>query len=414
MMMNFRVFFKRKMVRFFAILFACIAVIGNLGFYLIAKIQYNREVDRQNNSFAAMMTHLITMESIDTTLIYIEHYDHTHGVNIAFWNEDNQLLFESVIMPTRGPIFNLYDSENQLLGKVMVDNQSSFFGKDISIGFIIYNVLTLFLFIVGLSILRKHLDHQYEILNNDLNLVGNDNGIFVFADIESINERYIKALKIETELKTIQSHYVKILAHDIKTPLTVMKAYLEGIQSNRLVFSKDIGNELLEEVNSIEKLIPQFIATDINQLAIHQNITPLIKNHLIKLMPVFKTKYIDVQENLEDLELTISATDIIRIIEHLTFNAFYYSKPHVIIQITIDRVKRSLSVIDQGIGMSDETIKKILEGPYRHEESIRFHQKGSGIGLQIVKDIVHKYNGILLINSIIDKGTNISIIFPEG
>lgn len=409
--MNFKDFFKQKMVRFFALLFAFMIIIGNLGFYIIAKVQFDREVERQNSAFLTMVSHLLSMEDTQTALVYLEHYDHTHGVRIAFWNEDDELLFESEDAPTSVEIFLLYDLEQQYLGKVAIDNQSSFFGQDITFGLIIYNGLTLILFFVGFWILRNHLDKQYDILKNDMDTVGNEDSTFAFSDIESINERYIKALKTETELKAIQSHYVKVLAHDIKTPLTVMKAYVEGIQSNRLEYNQDIENVLLDEILEIEKLVPQFIATDLNQLAIKQNVSPIIKNHLEKLTSVFKTKSIELVYDLEDLELQIASADVVRLIEHLTFNAFYYSNPKTVIKVIINAKNKTISVNDQGIGMSQDTINKLSVGPYRSENSIKYHQKGSGIGLQIVKDIMHKYHGCIRIESTLGVGSTVTLEF---
>ncbi|PKL01331.1 MAG: hypothetical protein CVV56_01655 [Tenericutes bacterium HGW-Tenericutes-1] len=411
MMMNFKDFFKQKMVRFFAILFAIMIIIGNLGFYIIAKVQFDREVNRQNSAFVAMVSHLLSMENTETTLVYLEHYDHTHGVRIAFWNEFNELLFESDDAPISVQSISLYDSDQQYLGKVTIDNQSSFFGQDISFGLIIYNGLTLILFFVGLWILKNHLDKQYSLLKHDMDSVGSEDNTFTFSDIESVNERYIKALNTEMELKAIQSHYVKVLAHDIKTPLTVMKAYIEGMQSKRLEYNQEIENVLLEEILEIEKLVPQFIATELNQLAIKQNITPIIKNHLEKLTSVFKTKSIELEYDLEDFELQIASADVVRLIEHLTFNAFYYSNSKTIIKVSINAKNKTISVQDQGIGMSQDTIDKLNVGPYRNEDSIKFHQKGSGIGLQIVKDIMHKYHGCIRIESTLGSGSTVTLEF---
>lgn len=413
MMMNFKNFFKQKMVRFLALLFAFTIISGNLGFYIIAKVQFDREVERQNSAFIAMVSHLLSMENTETTLVYLEHYDHTHGVRIAFWNADNDLLFESEESPLSVESISLFDSEQLYLGKVTIDNQSSFFGQDISFGLIIYNGLTLILFFMGLWILRHHLDKQYDLLKHDMDSVGSEDNIFAFSDIETINERYIKALKTESDLKAIQSHYVKVLAHDIKTPLTVMKAYIEGVQSKRIDYDQAVESVLLEEIAEIEKLVPQFIATDLNQLAIKQNVTPIIKNHLEKLTSVFKTKSIDLEFNLEDLELHIASADVVRLIEHLTFNAFYYSSPKTTIKIIINGKDKMISIQDQGIGMSQETIDKLNDGPYRNADSTQYHQKGSGIGLQIVKDIMKKYQGELIINSTLGVGSIMTLKFPN-
>ena len=91
----------------------------------------------------------------------------------------------------------------------------------------------------------------------------------------------------------------------------------------------------------------------------------------------FNLKQMTVEKKLEDLDVLISTIDMKRIIEHLIFNAFYYSPSNSKISVSTDTIKRELVVIDQGIGMTQETIQKIKQGPYRGEEANQFHQKGT-------------------------------------
>jgi signal transduction histidine kinase len=130
-----------------------------------------------------------------------------------------------------------------------------------------------------------------------------------------------------------------------------------------------------------------------------------------KYKDIFDSKKISIETKLEPLKLNVSDKDLERLIEHLTFNAFYYSKPQSNVKITTQNENRLLVIQDEGIGMSRETIEMILKGPFRSKEAIVLNEKGSGIGFQIIKEIVEKLGATLQIESVIGQGTQIIIHF---
>ena len=410
-MTNFNLFFRQKMNRFISIFFASLLLIANIGLFVSSSIQYNREIERQTTSFVEMMEHLITIEDTETALIYIEHYDHTHGVDLIYYDELGNVLYQSDSISTSPSIIDLYNDNEVLIGSISIDFQSSLLGQEFTFGLIAFNLFSFMLFIGGLLIMNRYLNHQYQTVKDDMNRIGDENQEFKFEDISSINRRYIKALSAEKEIKNLQEHYVKVLAHDVKTPLTVMKAYLEGILTKRIDFNEEINKDLLDEIKNIEKIIPQLMVSNIEDVAKNQNIAIPIRKHIERLQETFKSKDIAIKHQLEDLDVFISTADLLRIVEHLMFNAFYYSEKKIVIQIGLSNKEKKLWIKDQGIGMTKETIELINQGNYRSKEAILYHQTGSGVGLQIVKEIVKKINANLLIDSIYGQGTEISIYF---
>ena len=409
--MNFNQFFRQKMNRFITIFFATLLLIANIGLFISSSIQYNREIERQKVSFVEMLEHLITIEDIETALIYLEHYDHTHGVNLIYYDELGNILYQSEDNSSNLNVINIYDTNENLIGSISIDYQSSVLGREFTYGLIAFNMFSLMLFVGGLIIMNRYLIHQYQTVKDDMNRIGLENQEFKFDDIRSINNRYTKALSAEKEVKNLQEHYVKVLAHDVKTPLTVMKAYLEGVLTQRIEFNQEINQDLLNEIENIEKIIPQLMVSSIEDITKKQNIAIPILKHIEKLKETFKSKEITITHHIEDLEVFISTADLLRIVEHLMFNAFYYSEKKTVIHIGLSREKKVLSIKDQGIGMTKETIDLIKEGNYRSKEAFLYHQKGSGIGLQIVKEIVKKIDALLIIESVYGKGSIVSIQF---
>lgn len=89
------------------------------------------------------------------------------------------------------------------------------------------------------------------------------------------------------------------------------------------------------------------------------------------------------------------------------YKGYYYDT------ISVQNKTRRLVVSDEGIGMTSETIINILKGPYRSEEAMKFNEKGSGLGLQFVKDIVQRLGANLQIDSVVGHGSKITIQFPQ-
>lgn len=409
-MTNFNHFFKQNMTRFFALLFAGLMIIANIGLYVLLTIQYNREINRQTESLIEMIEHLILQEDMETSIIYLEHYDHTHGVSMIFSDEQDVIRYQSLkISDQSKTYFIMY--QDTYLGKIELDFQSARFGKELTLGLIIFNVFSFSLFVLSLSILYRYINKQYQKVNQDLIKVGSEEKEFVFKDISLINDRYLEALQAEKQTKELQAHYVNVLAHDIKTPLTVMKAYLEGVHLGRIEYSKTLALELLDEIKAIESLIPKLLIKDLKEIIKLQNVSLILKELLENIKEVMLSKKITLHASIEDVDLNISRNDFQRLAEHLIFNAFYYSNEKSHIWITLSNQDMLFSVKDEGIGMSYEDIQSIKKGSFRSQDAQKMHPKGSGIGLKIVDEIIKKYHFDLDISSQVNQGSTFTIKF---
>lgn len=413
-MISFKTFFKQRTVKFFVVLFASILLLSNVALYGVSNYQYNREYQRELNAYQEMMEHLITMEDELMAVIYSEHYYHTQEIRIAYYDETNNLLYETPDKPFTNETFDLYDAEGNVIGHIIYDDQNSILGKELGYGVLILNGFSIILFLVFLRLLYWYLNNSYHLLEKDFKILGKKSKGFNFSDLENISERMLGLIESEKRIRAYQKEYVRILAHDIKTPLTVIKAYLEGIQINKLEFNEAINKDMVEEVEQIEKMIPKFMTQNPDFTSTNQNIKPIIESITGRLKEVFKTKDIKVKHQLDDYELAISYVDIARIVENLLFNAFYYTNHGESIKIHLNKERGILVFKDTGIGMDNETIGLIKKGPYRSEKAFELNQKGSGVGLQIVFEIIERLDYKIDIHSEIGLGTEISIYFnPE-
>lgn len=397
--------FKSVLIIFLSTIFLL-----NIAFYLFSNNQYQKEIERQYNALYNMTAHLATEDDAQTLIIYLEHYTHTNEVIISFTDEMDVTLFSNDEENRLDQYEEVFYSEI-LVGYLAVNFESSKLGMDMLYGFIGLNLISITLFALGMIILYQFLRNESMKIKQELAHIGENSTVFSYQEIKQIHTQLIKNQEQKEKQRMIYESHIKSLAHDIKTPLSVIRIYTDSLIGKQILPSKDIFIEMQEETKKISDLIPRFIELDYIELPYLQDISLFIGNYMNKYKDIFDSKKISIETKLEPLKLNVSDKDLERLIEHLTFNAFYYSKPQSTVKITTQNENRLLVIQDEGIGMSRETIEMILKGPFRSKEAIVLNEKGSGIGFQIIKEIVEKLGATLQIESVIGQGTQIIIHF---
>ena len=99
---------------------------------------------------------------------------------------------------------------------------------------------------------------------------------------------------------------------------------------------------------------------------------------------------------------------------NLIENAAKYSKPPILIDITLQRIddKIKVAIADQGIGIPPGDIEHIFERFYTIDKAHSQKMGGSGLGLSIVQTIIRKHLGQISVTSTLGKGTTFTLILP--
>ncbi len=216
-----------------------------------------------------------------------------------------------------------------------------------------------------------------------------------------------------------------ILGHDLRGPIGQVKSIVELLLIGDL--SKDEFAELLhslrKDVDSVYFTLNNTLRWSIGQMegfklnSSQIDLHGLVMANLGLLHPQFREKEIEVL-NFVSQETTVFADpDLLDvIIRNILNNAIKFSKPGGVIQVTSQEFGGWIEwcVIDQGIGMSEEQIHRILGEDYviTHSQAGTKKEKGSGLGLQICKEFARMMNGKLLIESTSGKGTVVSVKLP--
>jgi signal transduction histidine kinase len=215
-----------------------------------------------------------------------------------------------------------------------------------------------------------------------------------------------------------RTNYFINLAHEIKTPLTLILNFLkkdiktrgsskdlEIVDSNLNKLQRDILNFL-----DLEKLNQGRIFYDHSQTI---SFSEIVKHKAKMFNEIAKVHNITTSLHIQDsLFVNIDPLAIDRALNNLLDNAIRYNKVNGSITINLTSCtdqKVWLSIKDTGIGMAEDQLDHIFE-PYYQISHKKRNIQGMGMGLSIVKNIIDDAGGILDVTSQLDKGSNFDIV----
>jgi two-component system, OmpR family, sensor histidine kinase CiaH len=234
-----------------------------------------------------------------------------------------------------------------------------------------------------------------------------------------------KTLSPIQETMEKQKRFVADSAHELRTPLSIIKTAIETTASAKkqtLDDYKSLNKDLLLEINELINLSNNllFLAnTDSKKQNTgfkKINISTLCLNQVkfIEQYALEKNITISVLAN-KDYYITGNTELFNRMIINLLKNAIDYGKKDGSIILSIGQINNNifLKISDSGIGISPEELKHIFERFYKADKSRNVNGSGTGLGLSIVQEIIKLHNGLIHVESEIDKGTTITIIFKS-
>ncbi|WP_343346208.1 sensor histidine kinase [Terrisporobacter petrolearius] len=216
--------------------------------------------------------------------------------------------------------------------------------------------------------------------------------------------------------KNIQEEYreyIEMWVHEIKTPIASSKLLIEN-NNNEITRKINIQMDRIE--NFVEQVLYYSRSDEVGKDYIIKKIelSQVVKNVIKKNQRDFISKRISLQ--LDDInEIIYSDTKWVEfILNQIVGNAIKYSKGTQD-KITIKAKKLGSSVVltvqDNGVGIVEQDINRVFEKGFTGENGRKFG-KSTGIGLYLCKKLCVKLGLGLQIDSNINEGTKVSIIFP--
>lgn len=275
--------------------------------------------------------------------------------------------------------------------------------------------------------IKKLSDGANEIAGGNLDYhIDYDSTNEIGTTVKSINdmtEKLKNLMQTKEEIEQSRKEMTAGIAHDLRTPLTSIKGYVEGLMDGiantpekqerylNTIYSsaKDMEN-LLDELLTLSrfeegKIKLEQIRIDIVQfLREYLNERPQDNRAVITFTPPSYKGSLDVM---------LDPNRFSRVLNNIISNAIKYSstarKPRIDISLEVYDKSVIIALKDNGIGISDENLKHIFESFYRADQARTRVQDGSGLGLAVCKEIVELHNGHIWATSKEGSGTTMMI-----
>ncbi|GLU54400.1 sensor histidine kinase [Dyadobacter frigoris] len=219
-----------------------------------------------------------------------------------------------------------------------------------------------------------------------------------------------------------EKQFTSDASHELRTPLAIIKGTLEVLIRKPRTSQEYIDkvSYCINEINRINYLVDQLLL-----LARFESQKKAMDSQRIDLSELTEVILIRQQEKIlaKSLSITLKTDDrhvvysdpymLDIIIENLISNAVKYSSnfDNIMVYINLENQKPVYKIIDHGIGIAPAEIEKIKEPFYRSNPLGHPEIKGNGLGLSIVKRMSELLNLDFLIESELNKGTSVSLIF---
>ncbi|GAB4170768.1 MAG: phosphate regulon sensor histidine kinase PhoR [Calditrichia bacterium] len=224
-------------------------------------------------------------------------------------------------------------------------------------------------------------------------------------------------------LEHIKKDFVANVSHELKTPLSSLKGYLELMESDSSVIPqfmpvlKRNTDRLIAIVDDLLRLSEledsPYIAIE-DEVDIEELIHKLYNSYSGRLKDepiVFKC---DIESGQKPLLVKGDEFFLEQMVTNLLDNAFRYTdKGEIHISVTTDRDKVIIRIADTGEGIPEDVLPRIFERFFVVDKARSRKKGGTGLGLSIVKHIVQLHNGVITVKSELEKGTQFIITLPR-
>lgn len=279
--------------------------------------------------------------------------------------------------------------------------------------------------------LARALGKGETISGEEIEYLRNDRKIFLrvnAAPIKNKNKQVIAAVSTidditpEKELEKRKDDFVNMASHELKTPITSLKIYIEVLLSQIKNFKDPKVVKTLLSVKSQTERLQELVSELLDMSRIQTgklhfdkqqfSLDELIKETSEILQKTTKQHLITFKG--EKLTVNADRFRIYQVITNLITNAIKYSPEGKRIKIALKKSnsKAVVSVSDEGIGISKEQQKKIFERLYQVSDPHEKTYPGLGMGLYISKEIIKRHRGMIWVEGEKGKGSTFYFSLP--
>lgn len=266
----------------------------------------------------------------------------------------------------------------------------------------------------------------YKIKNGDWDFSivseSNDEIGILCQDFEAMRVQLKELIEVQMQYEQDTRELISNMSHDLKTPITAIKGYTEGIMDGvadtpekmekylKIIYQK--ANDmtmLVDELSFYAKIDCNTIPYSFQDINLDAYFTDCINDWILDL----EVKNIELEYENEadpDLEIVADAEQLKRVVNNIIGNSVkYMDKENGLIFVSIKEKEEFVKVElgDNGKGVGKGDLKNIFERFYRTDASRNSSKGGSGLGLAIAKKIIEDHGGSIWADSVEGEGTSI-------
>lgn len=243
-------------------------------------------------------------------------------------------------------------------------------------------------------------------------------GIFVYT---------IMVIFRQKKLSNIKNDFINNMTHELKTPISTISLASQMLEDGSITntpqtiehISRVINQESKRLSYQVEKVLQMAVFNEgklkfkFKEFDVNKMIDTVAANFELRVKN--KNGTLLTQKLAENSIINGDEVHITNVVFNLLDNAVKYSNGSPEIKISTENKKGELaiSVQDKGIGISKEHHLQIFEKFYRVPTGNIHNVKGFGLGLSYVKKIVDSHNAQIKVESVVNKGTKFTILFPQ-
>ncbi|MBL0059424.1 MAG: PAS domain-containing protein [Elusimicrobia bacterium] len=241
-----------------------------------------------------------------------------------------------------------------------------------------------------------------------------DGAVLTFSDISHLRR-----------LENLRKEFVANVSHELKTPLTALRAALETLLDGALedpAHAREFLETAQEQAERLQRLIEDLLALSLLErpgvapqraaCSLHTIVARVLKT----LEPLARKENVSLSADLppSPLDIDVDADELMQILMNLVDNGIKFNRPggRVTLRATREEGNARIEVEDSGTGISPEDQPRVFERFFRADKARTSQKGGTGLGLAIVKHIVENRGASVTVASVPGQGSVFTVRLP--
>jgi len=279
--------------------------------------------------------------------------------------------------------------------------------------------------IVGYLCLGRHRTSHYT--TRDIKILSTiaDELVIAIQNTMSIEDVRTSNLMLR-QIDKVKDEFVSVASHELRTPMTVIRGYINLLQREQLGPVNEKQQEILSKMSHNTKTLIELVndMLDLSKLEANKlevqisdnSVNDLIDKAFEKIRVLYDEKGIVLNYKGSDIKIKTDPEKFERIVLNLLSNAYKFTPTggKVTVSSTIDHIEKiiTICVTDTGSGIPAESLDSLFRKFSQVENYLQRQTGGTGLGLAICKQLVNRLGGIIWVKSTIGTGSQFYFTMP--